>query len=168
MAEFTREQMEALLAVHEEAEFNDDLDATMATLVENPVYELPTLGYRIEGRDAVLETYKRMIPTAKKQNAWADRRVHAVSPTTLCREAYVYFNTDEGRKTGQYFALIEFQGDKILGERMYMCDTYAKEMAKMFDEDFDKLPGVHRLQDVSPPPVDPEDRAAMHAANQNH
>ena len=168
MAEFTLAQMEELLALHEKAEFDNDLDATMATLVENPVYELPSMGLRIEGRDAVLETYKRMIPAAEKRNVWADKRVHAVSATELCREAYVYFDTDEGRKTGQYFALIAFEGDKILGERMYMCDTYTKEMTKMLGEDFADIPGVLRLQDTSPEPVNPPDRAALHAENQYH
>ncbi|PPJ08904.1 hypothetical protein C5E44_28480, partial [Nocardia nova] len=54
-------QMEELLAIHEMAEFNVDLDATMATLVDNPVYELPTLGWHIEGQEAVRETYRRLL-----------------------------------------------------------------------------------------------------------
>lgn len=168
MAQFTLQQMEELLALHEKAEFDMDLDATMDTLVDNPVYELPALGWRIEGRPAVYETYKRLLPGGDERNLWADKRVHAVSEFELCREAYVYFDTDEGRKTGLYVAIIAFEGDKILGERMYMDSTYAKAMAEILGDDFGDIPGVYRLADVVPAPVPRLDRAAEHAANASH
>ena len=168
MGKFTLQQMEALLAAHETAEFEIDLDATMATLVDNPVYELPTLGWHIEGREAVRETYNRMLPGGDKRNIWADKRVHAISEDTLCREAYVYFDTDEGRVTGRYMAVIVFQGNRILGERMYMDTAFAKVMAEILGPDFGDVPGVSRLEDVSPPPVPRLDRAAVHAANPHH
>lgn len=168
MAQFTQQQMEELLALHEKAEFDMDLDATMATLVENPVYELPTMGWRIEGHDAVLETYKRMLPGSERVNTWADRRVHAVSENELCREAYVYFDTPDGRVTGQYFAVMAFEGDKIKGERMYMDTSFCASMTEILGADFGDIPGVSRLADVVPPPVPRLDRAAEHAANANH
>ncbi|NMO03523.1 hypothetical protein HH308_20105 [Gordonia sp. TBRC 11910] len=168
MSEFTQQQMEDLLALHEKAEFEMDLEATMATLVDNPVYELPSIGWHIEGRDAVLETYRRMLPGSEVRNVWADRRVHAISENELCREAYVYFDTPEGRTTGQYFAVMAFEGDKILGERMYMDTSFAKAMTDILGPDFGDIPGVSRLADTVPTPVPRLDRAAEHAANANH
>lgn len=168
MSEFTLQQMEDLLALHEKAEFEMDLEATMATLVDNPVYELPSIGWHIEGRDAVLETYRRMLPGSEVRNVWADRRVHAISENELCREAYVYFDTPEGRTTGQYFAVMAFEGDKILGERMYMDTSFAKAMTDILGPDFGDIPGVSRLADTVPTPVPRLDRAAEHAANANH
>ncbi|MGW4533678.1 hypothetical protein ACWEOI_22295 [Nocardia sp. NPDC004340] len=168
MEKFTLQQMEEVLAIHEMAEFNLDLDATLATLVDNPVYELPTLGWHIEGRDAVRETYARMLPGSDKRNIWADKRVHAISDNELCREAYVYFDTEEGRVTGRYFVVMAFEGNRISGERMYMDTTFAKAMAEMLGPDFGDIPGVSRLEDKSPPPVPRLDRAAEHAANPRH
>src|SRR5262245_33916153 len=84
MGKMTLDEMEALLARHEEAEFNMDVDATMATLVDNPVYELPGLGWHIAGQDAVRETYRRMLPGGESLNIWADKRVHALDDSTLC------------------------------------------------------------------------------------
>lgn len=168
MTTFTLEQMEALLAVHEEAEFNVDLEATMATLADNPVYEFPALGWHIEGQEAVRETYRRLLIGGDKANMWADKRVHAISDNALCREAYVYIDTDKGRVTGQYFVTIVFEGDKILGERMYMDTTFANAMAEILGPDFGDVPGVSRLEDVVPPPVPRLDRAAAHAASTNH
>lgn len=168
MTTLTIEQMQKLLAVHEEAEFALDLDATMATLVDNPVYELPSIGWHIEGRPAVRETYRRMLPGGDRVNMWADRRVHAVDERTLAREAYVYFDTDEGRKTGQYMALICFEGDKIAGERMYMDTSFAKVMSEILGPDFGDVPGISRLETKVPPPVPRLDRALEHANNPNH
>ncbi|OMC36748.1 hypothetical protein A5740_00300 [Mycobacterium sp. GA-1841] len=166
----TLEQMEELLRLHEEAEFNLDLDATMDTLVENPVYELPSLNWYIEGRDAVRELYDRMLRGGEVRNFWADKRTHAVSDSSLIREAWVYFDTDEGvRTTGCYNVVMDFEGDKILGERMFMDAVYSETLAKVLGPDFGDIPGVYRLSEKQPPPVARiDDRAAAHAANSNH
>ena len=164
----TLQQMEELLAIHEMAEFNIDLDATMATLVENPVYELPSLGWRIEGQQAVRETYKRMLHGGDVHNLWADKRVHATSATSLTREAYVYIDTEHGRVTGQYFVAMDFAGDKIAGERMYMDTTFAEAMDNILGPDFGEVPGVTRLAESVPTPRPRLDRAAAHAADSNH
>ncbi|MCC3312356.1 nuclear transport factor 2 family protein [Nocardia africana] len=169
MSQFTREQMEELLALHEKAEFELDLDATLETLVDNPVYELPALGWHIEGKDAVRETYERLLRGGDERNMWADKRVHAISENSLSREAYVYIDTADGKRvTGQYFVVMEFEGDKIAGERMYMDTTFAQVMEEILGPDFGEVPGVSRLADVVPPPVPRLDRAAAHAANSNH
>ncbi len=168
MKKLSLQEVEELLAAHEKAEFDLDLDATMATLVEHPVYELPSLGWHIEGWEAVRETYARMLPGTDKRNIWADKRVHALSENTLCREAYVYFDTENGRTTGQYFVIMEVEGDKISGERMYMDTSFATVMAEILGPDFGHVPGVSRLETMVPPPVPRLDRAAEHAANPNH
>ncbi|GAB1811964.1 nuclear transport factor 2-like protein [Mycobacterium sp. MUNTM1] len=165
----TLEQMEELLAIHEMAEFNLDIDATMATLVENPIYELPALNWHIEGQDAVRETYRRLLHGGDVRNMWAEKRTHAIADGSLCREAYVYVDTDEGvRVTGRYNVVMDFEGDKIAGERMFMDATFAKAMAEILGPDFGDVPGVSPLDEKSPPPVPRLDRAAVHAANSNH
>jgi hypothetical protein len=165
----TLAQMEELLAVHEEAEFNVDLDATMATLIDNPVYEFPALNYYVEGWEPVTETYRRFLRGGDERNIWAEKRTHAINESSLCREAYVFFDTLDGtRVTGRYSVIIDFEGDKIAGERMFMDATFAQACYEIFGEDFIDVPGVHRLNEVSPPPVPRMDRAVVHAANPNH
>ena len=51
---WTAESMYALGIRHATAEAEGDLDATMATLVEVPVYEFWPIGRKMVGRDAVL------------------------------------------------------------------------------------------------------------------
>lgn len=168
MEKMTLQEMEELLQVHEMAEFQLDLDATMATLVDNPVYEFPSIGWHIEGRGAVRETYSRLLFGGDERNIWADKRVHAIDETTLCREAYVYFDTAEGRATGRYMAVIIFENRRILGERMYMDTAFSKAVNEILGPDFGEIPGVSRLEDKSPPPVPRLDRAQQHAADPDH
>lgn len=168
MTKLSLQQMEELLAIHEMAEFNLDIDGTMATLVDNPIYELPAINWHIEGQEAVRETYRRLLHGGDVRNIWADKRTHAVSENSLCREAYVYFDTDEGRVTGRYMVTMDFAGDKIAGERMFMDATFARAMNDILGPDFGEIAGVSRLDEMSPPPVPRLDRAAVHAANPNH
>lgn len=167
MAKMTLEHMEAVLNAHETAEFNNDLEAVMATLVDNPVFELPAVGLRLEGQDAIREMYRRFLGAGDKLNIWADRRVHAISDNELVREAFVYFDTPEGRVTGQYCVVLTFEGDKLVGERFYMDSSFAEVMGEALG-DILTLPGVTRLVDSNPPPVPRLDRAAAHAASSSH
>lgn len=171
MASLSLEQMHELLVRHETAEFNNDLDAVMATLVDDPQYELPTLGWHIHGVEGVRELYRRMLNGADERNVWSERRVEAVSAddNALIRDAYVYFDTADGQRvTSRYSTAITFDGDLILGERMFMDIPFAKVMGEILGPDFGDVPGVSRIEDVSPPPVARLDRAAAHAANPDH
>lgn len=163
----TLEQMEELLAIHEEAEFNLDIDGTMATLVEVPVFELPPLNLHIEGYDAVKELYTRMLHGGTVRNFWADKRTHAVADNSLIREAWIYYDNDEGvRCTGSYNTVMEFEGNKILGERMFMDAGYAKALSTVLGPDILDVPGISPLDQKHPAPVPRlEDRAAAFAAS---
>jgi hypothetical protein len=150
----TLEILEQLLVRHEQYEFEYDLEGTIGTLIDIPRYELPTLGWRIEGKEAVTELYKRMLTGAEWRAMWADKRVHAWGGSTLCREAFLYFNTADGdRVTGQYFAAFEVEPDSglIVGERLYMDAAFAEAMAEDLGPDFGDIPGVSRLVDRARP-----------------
>ncbi|WP_255426194.1 NADP-dependent oxidoreductase [Pseudonocardia sp. C8] len=156
MTDLTLEEMEALLHKHEEYELNYDFDGTISTLTANPHYELPTLGWKIDGREAVTELYRRMLPGGLKQAMWAEKRVHAVGPNTLAREAFVMFNSPDGRRvTGQYMAVIAYDPvDKlIIGERLYMDSAFAESMARELGPDFGDIPGVSKIVPDETDPV---------------
>jgi hypothetical protein len=171
MEKLTPEQMEEVLIVHETAEFDGDLDAVMATLVANPQYELPSIGWHIEGQAGVRELYRRWLQGTETRNVWAEKRVQAFSidENALIRDAYVYYDGDDGQRvTGRYSTAISFEGGLISGERMFMEAPFAKIMYDILGADFGDVPGVSKLEDVSPPPVARLDRVAAHAANPHH
>jgi hypothetical protein len=151
--ELTKSEMEDLLLEHEIAELEMDVERTMRTLIDDPQYELPTLGFAIRGAEAVRETYRRIMRTVVDRDIAAEMRVHAIAANTLIREACVSFNLADGRRvTGLYSVIMAFDPEqkKITGERMYMDTNFAAYMTEQLGDDFDQLDGVTTLGDVLP------------------
>ena len=152
-ADLTKSEMEDLLLEHEVAELEMDVERTMRTLIDDPQYELPTLGYAIRGADAVRETYRRIMRTVVDRDIAAEMRVHAIADNTLIREAVVSMNLADGRRvSGTYSVIMSFDADKrkITGERMYMDTNFAAYMTEQLGDDFHEVPGVTALADVLP------------------
>jgi hypothetical protein len=59
-------QMTQLIRQHTDAEVRLDIDAVMATVCDDPFYEIQPLGYLISGRDAVRTYYERALPIFKR------------------------------------------------------------------------------------------------------
>lgn len=153
MTELTKKQMEEILLAHEIAELEQDIEATMATVTPDPHYELASLGWAVDGTDAVRETYRRILPYNRARDVAAEMRVHAVASNTLLREAYVTFDTVEGeRVTGLYLVVMAFDPHLklISGERMYMDPVFGKMMSEQLGADFGDLPGVSRISATAP------------------
>jgi hypothetical protein len=151
--ELDRNQMEEILIAHEKAELEGDLEATLATLTPEPQYELASLGWAINGMNAVRETYQRILPGAQKWDIAAEARGYTWGENTLVREAHVSFNTVDGeRVTGLYMVVMAFDPElkRISGERMYMDPLFAKLMATDLGADFGDLPGVSRISQTAP------------------
>lgn len=149
----TKKEMEAILLEHEIAELEQDIDATMATLVPEPQYELASLGWAIRGRDAVRETYNRILSYASTRDVAAEKRVHAIAENTLLRESHVSFNTKDGKRvTGNYLVVMCFDPELklITGERMYMDPLFAQMMAEELGDDFGEVPGVSLMSESAP------------------
>lgn len=149
----SKKEMEEILLEHEIAELEEDVERTMATLVDNPQYELPGLGVAISGTEAVRETYRRIMRTVVNRDVAAEMRVHAVADNTLIREACVSFNLADGsRVSGLYCVIMSFDPEqrKITGERMYMDPTFAAYMREQVGDDFESVPGVKPLSAVLP------------------
>ncbi|NMO03527.1 hypothetical protein HH308_20125 [Gordonia sp. TBRC 11910] len=154
MTELSKKEMEEILLVHEIAELEMDVEATLATLAPNPHYELASLGLAIDGIDAVRETYRRILPNQSRDVA-AEKRVHAVASNTLLREAHMSFNNLDGeRVNGLYLVVMAFDPalKLISGERMYMDPNFGKMMSEQLGPDFESLPGVSRI-DASAPTI---------------
>ena len=148
----TLKEMEAVLLAHEIAELEQDIDATMATVVPDPHYELSALGWIIDGPAAVREMYRRILPMDHRDVA-AKKRIHAVSENSLLREAVMSFNNLEGKRvSGLYLVVLAF--DPVLklisGERMYMDPLFGQMMSEQLGPDFGEVPGVSRTADRLP------------------
>ncbi|BBZ10046.1 hypothetical protein MBRA_02410 [Mycobacterium branderi] len=148
----TLKEMEHVLLAHEIAELEQDIDATMATVVPDPHYELSSLGWIIDGEAAVREMYRRILPVDHRDVA-AEKRIHAVAENTLLREAVMSFNDLEGKRvSGLYLVVLAFDPELklISGERMYMDPLFAQMMSEQLGPDFAEVSGVSRTADRLP------------------
>lgn len=154
MTELTLEEMEAILAEHELGELAQDLEATMKTVVPNPLYEFPSAQWSAEGQEAVREHYRRSLPAGAKTMVASKKRVHGAGPNTLFREAWISFDTEDGQRlTGQYVAVIEFDPvlKKIKSERQYGDTIFHVFLAPHVGPDYGDTPGVTRLNATTAP-----------------
>lgn len=154
MTKLTRDEMNAIILEHEIAELEYDLDRTMATLVPNPHYEIASLGFAVDGWDAIRRTYERLLRWGGEgRNIQAVARVIGEAENTLMREAHVSWDKEDGtRITGLYMVVMEFDPDlkKIRGERMYTDTTFGAFLAEILGEDFATLPGVSEISGSMP------------------
>jgi hypothetical protein len=140
------EQMEKLYNAHAAAEYVSDLEATMATVVADPHYEWPTLGWRIDGRDAVREMYRRILPATKERNMTGETRLQAVAADALVTELYVSFDTATGERfTTQSMVVMVFGDGLIVGERTYADESFGRVILDYLGGDFGEVPGVSRI-----------------------
>lgn len=144
MAELTAKQLEVIHA-HAAAEFANDVEATMATVCENPWYELVGLGLLLEGREAVREWYRRSLPAMTEREVVGEPRVDGIAPDTMMSEYYVCVTVGGVVTKCRCLAVISLEGDLFKGERIYSDPFLSELWAKDLGDDFDKVPGVTRV-----------------------
>lgn len=119
-----RQEMVKVAMAHAEAEAAGDLEATMATLVEDPVYELQPMGRQLRGGAATRAYYEHFfsafLPTVKGytlRNEW-------VSDEGLGQEYTMEVGGPDGAAHPHAIIgiLVFGPGGKLAGERLYAAD----------------------------------------------
>lgn len=147
MKTLTLDDLNAAQRRHEIPEIANDLEGTMATVCPDPTYELPAVGWMIEGREAVYEFYRRTLPYFDARDVDAERRIHAAGPNTLLREAYMTVVLDGETVCTNYVAVMAIDPETglITGERLYTDPVAAGLFAEALGDDFGTVPGVSKL-----------------------
>lgn len=138
-------QMEELFQRHAECELAGDIEGTLETLTADAYYELVTVGFRVEGFDALREKYRRTFDGYNKRVVSSTARVFTAGPQALCREGYNILETDSGRVQYRSIAVIEFDGGLISSERIYGDSDNAAFMRSVLGADFCEVPGVSAI-----------------------
>ena len=117
------EQVRALGRHHAEVETAGELEETMATLVEEPIYDFFPVGLRLKGDAAVRRYYQHLfdhfLPLVKHSEVigeWADE--HA-----LVQEYVVYLHHDGHDERHFLTGILYVAGDKLGGERIWGSET---------------------------------------------
>ena len=136
-------RLQAALFKHGLMELEQDLDGTMATVAPEPHYELMSVGWRLEGREAVREMYRRMY--AGPQPLSADQRIVGAAPNSMTIEVAVQFDCFESDIVSHDLTILTFEDGLVKSERFYTDPNFTEAMRLALGEDFGDVPGVSRL-----------------------
>jgi hypothetical protein len=133
-------RLQAALYHHGLMELERDLDGTMASVAADPHYELVNVGWRLDGREAVREMYRRIY--AGPQPLSAEGKVVGAAPNTLCYAVSVCF---EPGVVSRDLTILTFDGDLVASEEFYTCPSFTRVMREALGDDFGDVPGVSRI-----------------------
>jgi len=130
----TTDERAALVAVahaHAAAEAEGDIEATMATLDDDPVYELQPIGRVLRGRDAARAYYEHFFAECQPRISGYELRSEWVTDEGVGQE-YVLYLDAPANGTGTRHAIIGIltfgEGGKLSGERIYASDELLEIM----------------------------------------
>jgi len=124
-----------------------DFDGMLEHLVDEPVFDLHPMGIRITGRDAVRERSKRLFPLAT-QNDLRTAQSHRITASTAGQDVLIhefsneYVFPDGAVRRCYTIAVIPFEGDKMVGERVYSDQHLGRLRKQLLGDDFFNRPDV--------------------------
>ena len=122
--------MVAVALAHAAAEAAGDLEETMATLGDDPVYELLPRGVMLRGRDAARRYYEHFFANVMPRVAGFDLRSEWVTDEGVLQE-YTLFVDGLGEPGigHSIIGILTFGDDgKLSGERLYASDALLEFM----------------------------------------
>lgn len=116
-----REAQVAVAHAHAAAEAEADTDRTMATLDDDPVYELQPIGLRLRGRDTARRYYEHFFAECMPRMAGYDLRSEWVTDEGVGQEYVLHVDNGDGTTTHHpIIGILTFgKGEKLSGERIY-------------------------------------------------
>ena len=145
-AEWTADSMYALGMRHATAEAEGDLDETMATLVDEPVYEFWPMGKRMVGTDAVLRYYEHLVSDFMPAQIGYEMIAETVSPEALSQEYVIRLKGENGGEPQSFRVLgILFAADDgsglMGGERIWGSDAFLRRMIGPIWDELESIEG---------------------------
>lgn len=141
---FSIDELDKFWHAHAEPEFAIDLDAIMATVVDDPMYEFHPLGFRIEGVAAVREMYARLLPVYMATVRRAELRCKSYGDDFIIAE-YKFMIRQPGNVwlPAYRMGIMEFAEDgRVTSERDYFSPAQGDMVRDALRDDFVDVPGV--------------------------
>lgn len=109
-----------------EAVGSRDLEATMAMLVEKPVFELFPVGLRLSGQANVRRYYECFFATGEALGGEVIDMF--VSDDAVCMELKMRYAGVHGEEWSRMIAIQPVEGDRFTGERLYGDERLFRQM----------------------------------------
>jgi hypothetical protein len=119
----TTEQLIDMAHAHAQAEAEDDIETTMATLQDDPVYELQPMGVAFRGRAAAQMYYDHFFKNVKPLIAGYDLRGEWANDQGVAQEYVIHFRLADGTEESHpVMAVLTFGTAALSGERLYASE----------------------------------------------
>ena len=122
----TRSDIDAMIAVahaHAAAEEAGDIDATMATLDDDPFYELLPMGVGMRGRAAVQQYYEHFFANCMPKVTDYRLRSEWVTDEGVGQEYQLTLDNGSGPQRFDIIGILTFgTNGRLSGERIYASD----------------------------------------------
>jgi hypothetical protein len=125
-----RQAMIAVAHAHAAAEADLDIETTMATLDDDPVYELQPIGLVLRGRDTARRYYERFFSECQPRFKGYELRSEWVTDEGVGQEYVLQIDDGHGGSTKEPIIgiLLFGRGQKLSGERIYASDRLLEMM----------------------------------------
>ena len=119
----------AVAHAHAAAEAEGDMEPTMATLDDDPVYELQPMGVTLRGRDLAREYYEHFFAKCMPRISGFDLRSEWVTDEGVGQEYQLFLDGPDGPTAHPIIGILTFGGEGVLsGERLYASDELLRVM----------------------------------------
>lgn len=157
----SREALVANAKRHAQAEAEGDLATTLATLEDDPVYELATLGISFRGKDAAQAYYEHFFGTFQPWIAGFELVNQWVTDEGVGEEYLLdVAPPDQAKERHRIVGILVFGAAKLAGERLYASDALLRIMLGPAYEIAERQSGRRAL---GPLPVEPVVRTLAEA-----
>jgi hypothetical protein len=127
--------MRALGERHVVAETGDDVDALMATLVQDPVYEFHPCGLTMRGQDAVQRFYQQFFEHFVSLRDSYELLSEWVSEESVAQEYDIGLRVDGKVEHFRVIGVLYAEGELLGGERVYGSERFVQLLTGvLFDE----------------------------------
>jgi len=137
---WTKEKMYELGTRHARVEAEGDLEATLATLVDDPVYEFWPLGLTLRGMDGARRYYTHLLGEFVPRTRGYTLLSEWVNETSVAQEYEINVEVDGRTEAHRVIGILYGDGPLLTGERIFASERCARLMAG--DELIDELAGA--------------------------
>lgn len=131
--------MRALGERHVVAETGDDLDALMATLVQDPVYEFHPCGLTMRGQDTVRRFYSQFFENFVAMRHSYELLSEWVSEESVAQEYDIALRVDGEVEHFRVIGVLYAQGELLGGERVYASERFVRLLTGALFEELEPL-----------------------------
>jgi hypothetical protein len=136
--------MYALGMKHATLEADGDLDGTMATLIDVPVYEFWPMGKRMTGRDQVMRYYEHLVGDFMPRQIGYEMVAETLSSEALSQEYMIEIHGDNGPEKHRVLGILVAASDGsglMSGERIWGSDAFLRQMIGPVWDDLENIDG---------------------------